>query len=1200
MRRSVVLFGPGRRSSACTLLVMAFFVLVAVRSVLAEAARLEVVAHPEFARVVVQSSSPAVGLRVTGGTAELRLDPAQPITVPPLPTAARAWLLAAEAREGGARLAFALAPDVTARLVEPGPGRVVVDLVRDRGPTASIRTEPGPQASAGAPSAGGGPTRAMVRVRTGKHEGFRRLVVEGPGVDRLGLRLEGERIEIAGPPAVLPSIGEALDRLTPAVARVETEESRLRVELAPGVRVLKRAADRDRIVLDLVGPTGELSAPVEKRREETSAPASRSPAEVAKIDPGNADAATSGSRFSPDCRAIDPRRGLCVRLRTALDSAEVTLLVEPRPGAAVLASDGALWVVLDRAVARIAVEGLPVDAAPAGEGDALVRSIRAQPHPEATLLRFDTNVPVSVEAEPMAKGWRLHLRPGQAPSAAGEGRILRLVDPPALAIETAAPRIVLPAALLGSEVSVLPTTEKTGRIGPRRFVDLEILPTAQGVAWRALAEDLRARRVGRRWLIDRPGGLRPEPSGASAAGPAPPMPRLSAEGPANGPVATANAASAPVTPASASPAASEGGAAPASAGAAPVASPAAAASGHGRDRQPIGPGGGDRTEGGGGSGAKPTSPAPTEVTLHGGEGPAVPGTVSGGANGERRSGVPPTRGESAIGLARLASTGEPGGSALAAGLLDRRAAADAETRAAVDRRLAREALARGRAAEALALLGDPPAASDTAAEPPGDPATRALAGVAAVLLDRLAAGERLLDDPRLAADAEVALWRAVAAARAFDWPRAASAYAAAGRTFQNYPPLLQRRLAPLVARILVESGKPAAALAVLDLARRHDPDPREAARLSLVEGLALERQGSPDAAAAAFRSAAEAGDPPTAIEARYRSARLEQARGRSDPEKASLELGRQRLLWRDHPAEPEMLAGLVEVLAAAGRPAEALAVGRDLRTRHPMAPFARTVTDRMRDWLVAAVEATGDGPAGAVAGLRLVRTHSDLVPEGEAGVALARTLARRLAASGLPGAAASVLSEYGLPRLQGPARAELVLEVAELLLRAGDPGTVSALLDAEVGTFAAAAAMRARVEALRRAAEQRHAAEAVSADAGSRARDRLEAAWRGRDWRTVVETGTALLAGAREDEVEKRRLLLRVAVALGAEGRADAARELLERQAPLLRDLPATDPESRLLGLLSSRSGLAGDALQVAAALDGELAALRSGLARRP
>ena len=43
---------------------------------------------------------------------------------------------------------------------------------------------------------------------------------------------------------------------------------------------------------------------------------------------------------------------------------------------------------------------------------------------------------------------------------------------------------------------------------PMRLVDLEVLPTIQGYAWRALADDVVAQAEGGRLAITRPGGLR--------------------------------------------------------------------------------------------------------------------------------------------------------------------------------------------------------------------------------------------------------------------------------------------------------------------------------------------------------------------------------------------------------------------------------------------------------------------------------------------------------------------------------------------------------------------------------------------------------------------------------------------------------------------------------------------------------------------
>ena len=75
---------------------------------------------------------------------------------------------------------------------------------------------------------------------------------------------------------------------------------------------------------------------------------------------------------------------------------------------------------------------------------------------------------------------------------------------------------------------------------PQRLVDLELLPSVQGLVWRVLADGVRAKVENGRLMITRPGGLRLsaadapplEPAGAKAGAPAQPdvtraaLPRL--------------------------------------------------------------------------------------------------------------------------------------------------------------------------------------------------------------------------------------------------------------------------------------------------------------------------------------------------------------------------------------------------------------------------------------------------------------------------------------------------------------------------------------------------------------------------------------------------------------------------------------------------------------------------------------------------
>jgi|GEM_PF-5427970 len=1167
------------------------------RPLLAEEARLRIVPYRDFAQVVLESpAARASALEIVGRVAQLRLDRPVVTSTLEVPDTARPFLLAVEPREEGARLALALAPDVTARLVEPGPGRIVLALAREPRAPHPVGSEPAAEpprtpATRRAPTPTGSPAGPALRVRRGSHPGFERLVLEGPALATLAFRIEADRIEIVGPAEPLAAVEAALERLGSLVRRVTLENGEtglLRAELAAGAHLVRRRGRGDQVLFDIYPPADP--------KPSAAARALETPSGRARLEAPRPAGATAGGEAERGATAtatdLSCARGtseLCVAIRATAESAQVVLDVEPRPGAAVLWRAGALWVVLDRPVGAVEIRSTATD------GEALVRGVRREPHPNATLLRVETREPVRAEVDPSPRGWILRLRPGESEAAVDPARIVRLEHEKALAIEADARHVTLPATLFGGEVAVLAAREKLEGGGPRRFVDLEFLPATQGVAWRAISEDLRVRRSDGRWIFDRPGGLRLAPLGeAEGATPGPLVPGThAAGGAASRPdstagevrvaeIASSGSGSEPVSGAVAPsvPAAADR---PEEAGGRPAREVGAAPDAPGGDSSSSAPASANSSSSASTFGPSPgTTPSPERSTSH------QPGAAGGDPTGTAgQTSEPP------IGLAHLAQRTGPGLPASVPGFLERRAGADPAARAALDRAFARAALARGNAAEALAFLGEPAAASDLGADPPAHFAARALAGAAAILSDRLAAGERLLDDPRLSGDPEVALWRAVAAARAGDWSRAARALDASERVFWSYPPLLQVRLAPLLARALVEEGEPAAALALLDLARRQEPGPREVGRLALVEGLALLARGAREAAASAFRVAARSGDPVSAVEARYRSARLAAEAEGASPEELLAELGRQRLLWRDHPAEAEMLAELAELTATAGRYGDALALAAELLARHPEAPRARRVAERRSEWLRAALEETGDGAVEALRALRTLRAHAEHLPEGEPGIALVREVARKLATAGLPGAASSVLVEHGLPRLAGSARAGLVLEAAELRLRAGDPDGALALLDREQGWDESDRAVRARREALRQVARAPGSPPGTIAALDPEARARLEAAWRARDWRTVVETGTSLLARGRSPEPGERLVALRVALALAAEGKPGPARELVERFG-----LEEDEAVRRVIGLLDAPAPLAGDLSRVTAAIDAELARLRAGLGR--
>lgn len=553
---------------------------------------------------------------------------------------------------------------------------------------------------------------------------------------------------------------------------------------------------------------------------------------------------------------------------------------------------------------------------------------------------------------------------------------------------------------------------------------------------------------------------------------------------------------------------------------------------------------------------------------------------------------------SPIGLARRELEPEPLLAQRRSELLERRARSEGGERAALGIELARLELGRGRAAEGLAFLEVPTSAFDPDAEPPSDIAVRALTGVAGILLGRLEAADRLLADQRLDGDPEAALWRGVAAGLRQDWVRAARAIAESGRSFQALPPALQRRLTPIVGRVLVEDGRASTALALIERVRRLDPEPHEIQKLALVEGLARAREGATDDALSALREAGAGPDLTTAVEANYRSALLEYMTGRKNAEQVSKDLERQRLAWRGHPMEAELLDGLTQLQLATGKVADAIATARERRVRRPDRPASELVAVRLAESLQTAISRAAEGVGDPLTALRALRTDPDLLPTGQRGAALARRLANRLARDGFPASAASVLEDHGLPRVDGVARAELLLDIAELRLRAGEPAEARATLERVEMTAVRAPTVRARAESLHAALDTSSATSPERMSAGTSPAQILEAAWQARDWRVVIDAGERLLGGgplstaATWTDTDKRTVLLRMAFAYAAQGERETARALLDRHAALLGEAP----EAMLAALITEVRLPTGNATALARDLDSELAALRAGL----
>ncbi len=373
--------------------------------------------------------------------------------------------------------------------------------------------------------------------------------------------------------------------------------------------------------------------------------------------------------------------------------------------------------------------------------------------------------------------------------------------------------------------------------------------------------------------------------------------------------------------------------------------------------------------------------------------------------------------------------------------VDVAAAAPDEGRTAARLAVAQAMIAVGMGAEAQAVI-------TLAAEKDGrlasNPDAIGLAAIAALLAGRLteAAG---IDDPRLTGSDEVALWRAVAAAmRNVGSPQAAPVFAVEMPLLLSYPPALRDRLLPLAAETLALGGEHEAAKQLLD-SRPADHS------LDLPRGFLAQEQtfagtGDPKPALLIYDRLAQGSDRLLRARAATRAVELRLAAGMLKPAQAAAALDKLIYAWRGDSRELALRLRVAELRQQAGEWRPSLALLRETQQAWPMQKAA--LQARMGEIFAEALAHDTAKPLSPLDLVALADENADLLPEGEAGQALAARLADRLAALDLPGRAVPVLEKLASSIPAGPARAEFGGKLAAMRLEQGDAAGALAALDA--------------------------------------------------------------------------------------------------------------------------------------------------------
>jgi hypothetical protein len=206
------------------------------------------------------------------------------------------------------------------------------------------------------------------------------------------------------------------------------------------------------------------------------------------------------------------------------------------------------------------------------------------------------------------------------------------------------------------------------------------------------------------------------------------------------------------------------------------------------------------------------------------------------------------------------------------------------------------------------------------------------------------------------------------------------------------------------------------------------------AQLKLLGGRLAEGMRRPDEALAAYKTAAESRDRPTAAEARLREITLETAAGSLKRADVISELEGLAVTWRGDQTEVRTLQLLARLYTEESRFRDAFYTMRSAKVAHPTSEAAR----RIHDEAAATFDALFLGDKGdalpTVEALGLFYDFRELMPIGRRGDEMIRRLSDRLVDVDLLDQAAELLQYQIDHRLQGAARAQVATRLAIVYL----------------------------------------------------------------------------------------------------------------------------------------------------------------------
>ena len=416
--------------------------------------------------------------------------------------------------------------------------------------------------------------------------------------------------------------------------------------------------------------------------------------------------------------------------------------------------------------------------------------------------------------------------------------------------------------------------------------------------------------------------------------------------------------------------------------------------------------------------------------------------------------------------------------------------------------LARDMYPEAKAVLDLALNDERPTSDDSTG--------LVMRAIANIMLGRSDDAFKDLANPLVGLQHSSPLWRSFALARQGKWREAREGFRTSGALIGSLPVELQRTVLKESVRAAIEVRDYAGAASLLNEFETVGIPPDIEPSIAVLNGRVAEGLGRHEEALAAYRTAADADDRPSAAQGRLREIVLRYQLGDMPRADVISELEALTTVWRGDETEVEALQLLARLYTEETRYRDAFYVMRTALKAHPNSEMTRRIQDEAAATFDALFLAGKGDALPAIDALGLFYDFRELTPIGRRGDEMIRRLTDRLVAVDLLDQAAELLQHQVDHRLQGAARAQVANRLAVIYLMNHKPEralqTIRATRTADLSNELRNQRLLLEARALSDIGRHDVAMEVIANIEGKEAiRLRSDILWAGKRWRESAE-----------------------------------------------------------------------------------------------